>query len=64
VQSSSLANVFVGMCHVACCSIFSKLLVPDIISSLSTKRVLTAEYAPGVSVDKVSTMDQESRNWV
>ncbi|KAI0208138.1 Atypical kinase COQ8B, mitochondrial [Lamellibrachia satsuma] len=38
--------------------------VPEVIDSLSRKQVLTTELVSGVSLDKVVSMDQETRSWV
>ena len=38
--------------------------VPEVIESLSRKQVLTTELVSGVSLDKVVSMDQETRSWV
>ena len=38
--------------------------VPQVISELSTERVLTTELVSGISLDKVEDMDQETRDFV
>lgn len=38
--------------------------VPEVISELSTKRVITTEMITGVPLDKVTEMDQDTRNYV
>lgn len=38
--------------------------VPIVIDDLSGKRVLTSELVPGIPIDKVSLLDQETRNYV
>ncbi|XP_024533983.1 protein ABC transporter 1, mitochondrial [Selaginella moellendorffii] len=38
--------------------------VPVVYDELSSKRVLTTEFVPGVSIDKVATMEQSVRNHV
>jgi len=36
--------------------------VPDVIEELTTSHILTSEFAPGGTIDKVSNLDQEERN--
>ncbi|KAK9086176.1 hypothetical protein Syun_028570 [Stephania yunnanensis] len=38
--------------------------VPMVIENISSKRVLTTELVSGVPIDKVATMNQETRNYV
>jgi aarF domain-containing kinase len=38
--------------------------VPTVVDEISSKRVLTSELVPGVPVDKVALLDQETRNYV
>ncbi|KAH0768024.1 hypothetical protein KY285_003895 [Solanum tuberosum] len=38
--------------------------VPGVIDDLSSKRVLTSELVPGIPIDKVTLLDQETRNYV
>ncbi|XP_047334040.1 protein ABC transporter 1, mitochondrial [Impatiens glandulifera] len=38
--------------------------VPLVVDDISSKRVLTSELVPGVPVDKVASLDQETRNYV
>lgn len=38
--------------------------VPFVVDDLCSKRVLTSELVPGVPVDKVALLDQETRNYV
>ncbi|XP_070043551.1 protein ABC transporter 1, mitochondrial isoform X2 [Nicotiana tomentosiformis] len=38
--------------------------VPVVIDDLSSKRVLTSELVPGIPIDKVAILDQETRNYV
>ncbi|CAI0470134.1 unnamed protein product [Linum tenue] len=38
--------------------------VPSVVDELSSKRVLTTELVSGVSIDKVISLDQETRNYV
>ncbi|GFP93642.1 aarf domain-containing protein kinase 4 [Phtheirospermum japonicum] len=38
--------------------------VPFVVDDLSSRRVLTTELVPGVPIDKVALMDQETRNYV
>ncbi|XP_062197836.1 protein ABC transporter 1, mitochondrial-like [Phragmites australis] len=38
--------------------------VPKVIDELSSKKVLTSEFVPGVSIDKVALLSQETRNYV
>ncbi|XP_060217519.1 protein ABC transporter 1, mitochondrial [Lycium barbarum] len=38
--------------------------VPVVIDDLSSKRVLTSELVPGIPIDKVTSLDQETRNYV
>lgn len=38
--------------------------VPVVIDDLSSKRVLTSELVPGIPIDKVALLDQETRNYV
>ncbi|NP_001316508.1 aarF domain-containing protein kinase [Solanum lycopersicum] len=38
--------------------------VPVVIDDLSSKRVLTSELVPGIPIDKVTLLDQETRNYV
>ncbi|CAG9466089.1 unnamed protein product [Pedinophyceae sp. YPF-701] len=38
--------------------------VPRVIDGLCTKRILTSKLVPGVSIDKVATMSQETRDSV
>ncbi|KAL6525849.1 hypothetical protein OROMI_030244 [Orobanche minor] len=38
--------------------------VPFVVDDLSSRRVLTTELVPGVPVDKVALLDQETRNYV
>lgn len=40
------------------------LYVPEVITELSTERVLTTELVSGISLEKVSALDQETRNFV
>ena len=39
-----------------------KFLVPRVIDNLSTSQILTTEYAPGGTIEKVSGLSQEERN--
>eukprot|EP01117_Protostelium_nocturnum_P021030 TRINITY_DN994_c1_g1_i2.p1 TRINITY_DN994_c1_g1~~TRINITY_DN994_c1_g1_i2.p1 ORF type:complete len:450 (-),score=110.19 TRINITY_DN994_c1_g1_i2:1391-2740(-) len=39
-------------------------VVPSIIPSLSTSKVMTSEFMPGIPVDSVASWDQSVRNWV
>ncbi|XP_038073239.1 atypical kinase COQ8B, mitochondrial-like [Patiria miniata] len=39
-------------------------LVPEVVSELSTKQILTTELVEGVSLDKAETFDQETRNHI
>jgi aarF domain-containing kinase len=36
--------------------------VPEIYSNLTTKRILTSRFVPGVAIDKAMTLSQETRN--
>lgn len=38
--------------------------IPEVIGELSSKQVLTSEFVPGVAIDKVALLPQESRNRV
>ncbi|TVU21142.1 hypothetical protein EJB05_30763, partial [Eragrostis curvula] len=38
--------------------------VPKVIDELSSKKVLTSEFVPGVPIDKVTHLSQETRNYV
>ncbi|KAH9604918.1 hypothetical protein KSS87_015349 [Heliosperma pusillum] len=38
--------------------------VPLVVQELSSKRVLTTELVPGIPIDKVASLDQETRNYV
>ncbi|XP_066308850.1 protein ABC transporter 1, mitochondrial-like isoform X2 [Miscanthus floridulus] len=38
--------------------------VPKVIYQLSSKKVLTSEFVPGVPIDKVAQLSQETRNYV
>ena len=38
--------------------------VPDVIDELSTSRILTSEWAPGVAIDKAATLPADVRNYV
>jgi aarF domain-containing kinase len=38
--------------------------VPDVVDTLSTKRVLVTDLVSGVPVDRCVTAPQETRNWV
>lgn len=38
--------------------------VPEIISNLTTKRILTAELIQGYPIDKLTHLDQSVRDWV
>ncbi|KAM3358234.1 protein ABC transporter 1, mitochondrial [Capsicum galapagoense] len=38
--------------------------VPVVIDDLLSKRVLTSELVPGIPIDKVALLDQETRNYV
>ncbi|CAN0824525.1 Protein ABC transporter 1, mitochondrial [Linum grandiflorum] len=38
--------------------------VPIVVDELSSKRVLTSELVSGVAIDKVASLDQETRNYV
>ncbi|KAK3160748.1 hypothetical protein QOZ80_1BG0063940 [Eleusine coracana subsp. coracana] len=38
--------------------------VPKVIDELSCKKVLTSEFVPGVPIDKVAQLSQETRNYV
>lgn len=38
--------------------------VPVVVDDLSSKRVLTSELVPGIPIDKVALLDQETRNYV
>ncbi|CAK9182320.1 unnamed protein product [Ilex paraguariensis] len=38
--------------------------VPMVVDDLSSKRVLTSELVPGIPIDKVALLDQETRNYV
>ncbi len=40
----------------------AKFKVPDVIDELCTAHVLTTEYCPGGTIDKVAFLDQEERN--
>jgi hypothetical protein len=40
----------------------AKFKVPSVITSHSTRSVLTTEFCPGGTIDKVSFLDQEERN--
>ncbi|XP_074292894.1 protein ABC transporter 1, mitochondrial-like [Silene latifolia] len=42
----------------------SGFYVPLVVEELSSKRVLTTELVPGIPVDKVASLDQETRNYV
>lgn len=39
-----------------------RFLVPDVISDLTSRQVITSEYAPGGTIDKVSNLSQDERN--
>ncbi|KAM3239878.1 hypothetical protein ACQJBY_053520 [Aegilops geniculata] len=38
--------------------------VPKVTDELSSKKVLTSEFVPGVPIDKVAVLSQETRNYV
>ncbi|RLM92069.1 aarF domain-containing protein kinase 4 [Panicum miliaceum] len=38
--------------------------VPKVIDQLSSKKILTSEFVPGVPIDKVAQLSQETRNYV
>ncbi|XP_044952628.1 protein ABC transporter 1, mitochondrial [Hordeum vulgare subsp. vulgare] len=38
--------------------------VPEVTDELSSKKVLTSEFVPGVPIDKVAVLSQETRNYV
>ena len=38
--------------------------VPEVMWDLTTKNVLTTELVSGVSLDKLTDADQDTRNWV
>ncbi|KAH6777460.1 ABC transporter 1 [Perilla frutescens var. frutescens] len=38
--------------------------VPFVVDNLSSRRVLTTELVPGIPIDKVASLDQETRNYV
>ncbi|KAL9233683.1 hypothetical protein vseg_008646 [Gypsophila vaccaria] len=38
--------------------------VPLVVEELSSKRILTTELVPGIPIDKVASLDQETRNYV
>ena len=38
--------------------------VPEVIESLSKKRVLTTELVSGVTLEKLASEDQDTRSWV
>ncbi|VAI55139.1 unnamed protein product [Triticum turgidum subsp. durum] len=38
--------------------------VPNVTDELSSKKVLTSEFVPGVPIDKVAVLSQETRNYV
>ena len=38
--------------------------VPEVITELTTKRVLTTELVSGISLDKVEDLDQDTKNYV
>ena len=38
--------------------------VPEVIADLTTKEVLTSELVSGVTLDRLVTADQQTRNWV
>lgn len=40
----------------------NKFVVPDVIDELTTGEVITSEYLPGGTIDKVSHLDQSERN--
>jgi aarF domain-containing kinase len=40
------------------------VVVPDVFEELTTEQVITSEYSPGGTIDKVSNMDQEERDRV
>jgi aarF domain-containing kinase len=40
------------------------VVVPNVFEELTTEQVITSEYAPGGTIDKVSNMDQEERDRV
>ena len=40
----------------------NKFMVPDVLEWLSTNEVITSEYIPGGTIDKVSNLDQDERN--
>lgn len=42
----------------------NKVVVPNVVEALTTEQVLVSDYAPGGTIDKVQTMDQEERNRV
>ena len=40
----------------------SRFTVPNVIDDLTSEQVITTDYAPGGTIDKVSHLDQEERN--
>jgi aarF domain-containing kinase len=40
----------------------NRFVVPDVVPELSTDEILTSEYRPGGTIDKVSHLSQEERN--
>uniref|UniRef100_A0A804UFS5 ABC1 atypical kinase-like domain-containing protein n=1 Tax=Zea mays TaxID=4577 RepID=A0A804UFS5_MAIZE len=38
--------------------------VPKVIDQLSSRKVLTSEFVPGIPIDKVAQLSQETRNYV
>jgi aarF domain-containing kinase len=40
----------------------NRFVVPDVMEEWSTEQVLTSEFRPGGTIDKVSHLDQEERN--
>ena len=39
-----------------------RFVVPNVIEDVTTEQVITTDYAPGGTIDKVSHLDQEERN--
>ena len=40
----------------------NNFIVPNVIEELTTEQVITSEYSPGGTIDKVSHLDQDERN--